>query len=86
MVPGIVWSTQGVQHPQGRLLEPNRELLPFDEEVPREGARVTTTYQYARWIDGSTRLWIGQRKGPDRGKGSSGLEFDVVGKREEDNS
>ena len=77
---------QGVQGPKGRLLEPDRELLLFEEEVPREGARVTRTYQYARWIDGSTHLWIGRRKSPGRGEGSSGLEFDVVEKREAGNS
>ncbi len=77
---------QGVQRPKGRLLEPDRELLLFEEEVPREGARVTRTYQYARWIDGSTHLWIGRRKGPDRGEGSSGLQFDVAEKREQGNS
>jgi len=74
---------QGVQLPKGRLLEPNRDLLLYEEEVPREGARVTRTYQYARWIDGSTHLWIGRRKGPDRGEGSSGLQFDLAEKREE---
>lgn len=73
---------QGVQGPKGRLLEPDRELLLFEEEVPREGARVTRTYQYARWIDGSTHLWIGRRKSPGRGDGSSGLEFDVVEAKE----
>ncbi len=73
---------QGLQLPQGRLLEPSRELLLYEEEVPREGARVIRTYQYARWIDGTTHLWIGRRKGPGRGEGSSGLQFDVVEKRE----
>jgi len=73
---------QGVQRPKGRLLEPHRELLLYEEEVPREGARVTRTYQLARWIDGSTHLWIGRRKSPGRGEGSSGLQFDVVEKRE----
>jgi hypothetical protein len=77
---------QGVQGPKGRLLEPERELLLFEEEVPREGARVTRTYQYARWIDGSTHLWIGRRKSPGRGEESSGLQFDVVEKREAGNS
>ena len=72
--------------PQGRILEPGRELLLQEEEVPREGARVTRTYQYARWIDGSTHLWIGRRKEPGRGEGSSGLQFDVAEKREEGNS
>lgn len=77
---------QSVHRPKGRLLEPNRELLLFEEEVPREGARVTRTYQYARWIDGSTHLWIGRRKEPGRGEGSSGLQFDVAEKGTEGNS
>lgn len=64
--------------PLGRILEPGRELLLHDEEVPREGIRVTRTYQYARWIDGSTYLWVGRRKQPGRGEGSSGLRFDVA--------
>ena len=69
---------QGLQLPKGRLLEPARELLLYEEEVPREGARVTRTYQYARWIDGATYLWMGRRKQPGRGEGSSGLQFDSV--------
>ncbi|HEY0375614.1 MAG TPA: hypothetical protein VGC87_01500 [Pyrinomonadaceae bacterium] len=67
-----------VAQPQGRILEPGRELLLRDEEVPREGARVTRSYQYARWIDGSTQLWAGRKKQPGRGEGSSGLRFDVL--------
>ncbi|MBS0171575.1 MAG: hypothetical protein JSR62_14590 [Nitrospira sp.] len=77
---------QGLQLPKGRLLEPNRDLLLYEEEVPREGARVTRSYQYARWIDGTTHLWIGRRKEPGRGEGSSGLQFDVAEKREGENS
>jgi hypothetical protein len=50
----------------------------FEEEIPREGARVTRSYQYARWIDGSPLLWIGRRKTIGRGEGSSGLRFDVA--------
>lgn len=69
----------GTFEPQGRVLEPNRDLLLHDEEVPREGARVTLAYQYARWVDGSTHLWVGRRKQPGRGEGSSGLRFDIVG-------
>src|SRR5262249_21944666 len=65
----------GVWQPQGRILDPGQELLLYDEEVPREGARVTRSYQYARWIDGSTHLWIGRRTQPGRGEGSSGLRF-----------
>jgi hypothetical protein len=48
----------------------------YEEEVPREGVRVTRSYQYTRWTDGSTHLWMGRRKGVGRGEGSSGLRFD----------
>jgi hypothetical protein len=65
--------------PLGRILEPDRpDLSLFEEEVPRSGARVIRQYQYARWVDGSTVLWLGRRKGAGRGEGSSGLRFDIV--------
>jgi hypothetical protein len=69
--------------PQGRILEPSREpsvspLLISEEEVPRAGARITRAFQYARWTDGSTHLWVGRRKTPGRGEGSSGLRFDML--------
>jgi hypothetical protein len=51
-------------------------LAIFEEEIPREGARVTRTFQMARSPDGSTHLWIGRRKNVGRGEGSSGLKFD----------
>ena len=62
----------------GRVLEPRTQLNLFEEEVPRAGARVTCAFQYARWVDGTTHLWIRRRKGPGRGEGWSGLRFDVV--------
>jgi hypothetical protein len=66
--------------PQGRLLRPpgDEDLVLREEEVPRAGARVTRAYQLARWVDGSTFLWLGRRKGVGRGEGSSGLRFDVM--------
>jgi hypothetical protein len=67
--------------PLGQLLRPpaaGTELVLHDEEVPREGARVTRAYQLARWADGSTFLWMGRRKGVGRGEGSSGLRFDAM--------
>jgi hypothetical protein len=51
------------------------QLIP-EEEVPRAGTRVTRAWQYARWIDGSTWIWVGRRRGPGGGEGSSGLRFD----------
>jgi hypothetical protein len=62
----------------GRVLEPGTQLSLYEEEVPRAGVRIARAWQYARWVDGSTHLWVGRRKGPGRGEGWSGLRFDVV--------
>lgn len=61
--------------PRGRILGGASTII-REEEVPRGGARVTRAWQYARWIDGSTCLWVGRRKVPGRGEASSGLQFD----------
>jgi hypothetical protein len=63
----------------GRILNPETNALKiFEEEIPREGVRVTRHYQLARWQDGSTHLWIGRRKKAGTGEGSSGLRFDLL--------
>lgn len=68
--------TNGIR---GQILEPNRDQLDLhEEEVPREGARVTRAFQLARWTGGETYLWMGRRKQVGRGEGSSGLQFDVL--------
>jgi hypothetical protein len=65
--------------PLGRILEPyDAQTLIREEEVPRAGARVKRAYQYTRWVDGSTHLWIGRRKRVGRGEGSSGLRWDIA--------
>jgi hypothetical protein len=64
--------------PAGAVLEPGRDLRLFEEEVPRAGAHVTRVFQHARWLDGSTHLWMSRRKRPGRGEGWSGLRFDVL--------
>ncbi|HEX7312646.1 MAG TPA: hypothetical protein VF297_01925 [Pyrinomonadaceae bacterium] len=64
--------------PLGRILAPERALEINEEEVPREGARVTRGYQFTRWLNGASLLWVGRRKQPGRGEGSSGLRFDTV--------
>jgi hypothetical protein len=61
---------------RGRLLNTGAALLMHDEEVPREGVRVTRHYQMTRWIDGTTWVWLAHRKQVGRGEGSSGLQFD----------
>lgn len=67
---------------RGRILNPEPAsadgLAIYEEEVPREGIRVTRHYQLARWMDGSTHLWVGRRKTVGRGEGSSGLQFDTI--------
>ena len=73
--------------PKGLLLrtdprqapDAERPLRLEEEEVPREGAVVTRAFQFARWFDGRSLLWLGRRKRPGRGEGSSGLRFDVLG-------
>jgi hypothetical protein len=67
-----------VQRAQSRLLNLVPRLLLHDEEVPREGVRVTRQVQLARWTDGSTLCWLGQRTAVGRGEGSSGLRFDRI--------
>ncbi len=66
----------------GNILRPQvsneNGLRIFEEEIPREGIRVTRHYQLTRWHDGSTPLWIGRRKKVGSGEGSSGLKFDVL--------
>jgi len=50
----------------------------YDEEVPREGVRVTRRRRMSRWIDGSTWVWTGYHHEVGRGEGSAGLRFDQV--------
>jgi hypothetical protein len=71
--------SRGFIEAHGRILNPDTQSLKlFEEEIPREGVRVTRHYQLARWHDGSTHLWIGRRKKVGTGEGSSGLRFDVL--------
>jgi hypothetical protein len=62
----------------GRILEPGRQLLIHDEEVPATGARVTRTWQMARTAGGDVVLWVGRRKRAGRPLKSPGLRFDEV--------
>jgi hypothetical protein len=68
----------------GRLLDPASSSLELpEEEVPREGVRVTRAWQIARGADGSIHLWLGRSKLTGRGEGSSGLRFDAVEPQEQ---
>jgi hypothetical protein len=65
-----------VPSPRGRILVTDLSL--HDEELTRAGLEVTRTYQYARWIGGSTYCWSGRDAGLGRGEGRSGLRFDYL--------
>lgn len=67
----------GLTRPYGRILEPP-DLSLFEEEVPANGVRLVRRYQHARWVDGSTVVWLARRKQPGRGELSSGLQFDLL--------
>jgi hypothetical protein len=68
--------TNVIRRAQGELLNAAATLRLFNEEVPREGVKVTRQFERTRWIGGSTLLWVGLRKRVGRGEGSSALRFD----------
>ena len=68
--------SNAVRHARGELLNATARLALFDEEIPREGVRVTRQFEMTRWIGGSTLLWVGLRKQVGKGEGSSALRFD----------
>jgi len=80
-----------VLHPRGRLLkvDPGAKgaalatdsLAVAEEEVPRAGAIVRRSFQYARTSDGRAYLWVGRSKTAGSGESNSGLSFDTIRKR-----
>ena len=78
---GAILQPDGTKSPQeatGEVLLSLANLLLYDEEVPREGARITRQRRLARWTDGSTWLWTSYRNQVGRGEGSSQLRFDQL--------
>ena len=70
--------SQKVHTATGEVLLSIGDQLLYDEEVPREGARITRQRRLARWTDGSTWLWTSFRNQVGTGEGSSQLKFDQV--------
>jgi len=62
----------------GEVLRSLGNQLLYDEEVPREGARITRQRRMARWMDGSTWMWTSFRNQVGQGEGSSQLRFDQL--------
>lgn len=71
-------------HPQGLLMRSDLSrsvdteppLRIPDEEVGRDGAIVTRSVQYGRWLGGASFVWIGRSKRIGRGEGASNLAYD----------
>ena len=70
--------SQKIHSATGDVLRSLGNQLLYDEEVPREGARITRQRRMARWMDGSTWLWTSFRNQVGTGEGSSQLKFDQV--------
>jgi hypothetical protein len=70
--------TQRRIEPRGAVLGVDGDLRLAEEEVPREGAVVQRAFQYARWFDGRSLVWLGRRTRAGRGEGASGLRFDAL--------
>ncbi len=64
--------------PKGTLLEPGGPFFVYEEEVPRSGATVSRSWQWARWQDGSAHLWLQRSKQNGHGERSAGLRWDVL--------
>jgi len=65
--------------PRGKLLAP--PVTPYrvrEEELPREGTRVSRVVRRARGTDGSTQVWIARTRALGTGEGWSGLRFDLA--------
>ena len=57
-----------------------------EEEVPKAGAIVKRTFQRSRWQGGKVYLWQGRQKKTGIGTGASGLRFDQLESKEEEES
>ncbi len=49
-----------------------------EEEVPKTGVAVKTTYQRVRWYNGKIVLWCGRSKISGQGESTSGMQFDKL--------
>ncbi|HEY7257005.1 MAG TPA: hypothetical protein VH476_10020 [Solirubrobacterales bacterium] len=62
--------------PQGRIVRVGDLIR--EEEVPRRGLTLTRSYQYVRWQNGESLLWIGRDRRLGQDEGTSGLRYDVA--------
>lgn len=82
-VDGVPGAPPALPSPAGKILAP-RSLAPGEpyrvreEELPREGRRVSRVVRWSRGADGRGHLWIARRRGVGTGEGWSGLRFDLA--------
>jgi len=71
--------------PRTKLLMPDKDSTLFfnEEEILRTGSVLSTTFQRARWSDGSVHLWLGNKKQVGYGEGSSELRFDKLANKKD---
>ena len=68
-----------VRTPRGRILArpaPGSPLRVREEQVPREGTRVSRIVRRARGTDGASYVWVARTRGVGTGEGSAGLRYD----------
>jgi hypothetical protein len=68
---------------QGLDLTPAQTYFLHEEEVPRAGARVTQYFSRSRWTQGQVYSWLRVQKQTGRGEASSGLAFDRLVDKDE---
>lgn len=80
---GNALKATGGEHPEpaprlSKILNPEgiTNYLIQEEEIPRAGLRVERVVYRARWVDGSTHLWVQRRRRVGAGESRSGLQFD----------
>jgi hypothetical protein len=61
---------------RGKIVGHQLDYRIRDEEIPREGRRVSRLARWARDPDGNAHLWMSRRRGIGTGEGWSGLRFD----------
>jgi hypothetical protein len=76
----IVFRLPEITNAKSHILGPEELGVKFlnEEELPRTGTIVRRCWKYARWIDGSTHVWIGRSRKLGNIDGSSGLKFDTI--------
>ena len=77
-----VMGQPGAEGSQGDLLGSGRPFYLAEEALPRAGVKAIRRFRRARWVDGSTVVWLGRQASLGRGPGWSGLAFDVVQRNE----